>query len=217
MPGWWLKSYFTTGGISEFPNSTVCASSAARSFIAPATLTVHSLCDLVAIPTPTYTPTLFLEDGDTFPRVAAHETPLMVLHTPGHTPDSLSLYDPKERTLFVGDTLHENTAVTFPMQGNVQAYMASLDKLLALVYNERNGAKLAGGRGVWNVDAGALLGFARGLMVGVLNGTVKGEVKGESRGIKVIEYSKEKMSFFGPDRVFEEGRRAFGFSNPSKL
>lgn len=141
----------------------------------------------------------------------------MVLHTPGHTPDSLSLYDPKERTLFVGDTLHENTAVTFPMQGNVQAYMASLDKLLALVYNERNGARLAGGRGVWNVDAGALLGFARGLMVGVLRGTVKGEVKGESRGIKVIEYSKEKMSFFGPDKVFEEGRRAFRFSNPSKL
>lgn len=209
---------FTIGGISDFPASTVvCASSAARSFLAPATLPAHSLCELVAIPTPTYTPTVFLEDGETFPHVAVHETPLLVVHTPGHTPDSLSLYDPGERNLFVGDTLYENTAMTFPMQGNLQAYMTSLDKLLALVHNERDGATLAGGRGVWDVDAGTLVGYVRGFMERVLRGSVVGEGKGESRGIKVIEYGEGKVSFFAPERVFEDGRKALGFAYASKL
>lgn len=199
------------GGISEFPTSTVSASSAAGSFLAPATLPAHSLCELVAIPTPTYTPTLFLEDGGTFPHVAAHETPLTALHTPGHTPDSLSLYDPEERTLFVGDTLYENTAMTFPSQGNLQAYMASLDKLLALVDKEGGQVKLAAGRGVWDSDAAVFVGFVKQFMERVLSGDAKGESKGESRGIKVIQYNEQKAAFFGPERVFDEGRRALGY------
>lgn len=205
------------GGISEFPTSVVASSSAAGSFLAPATLGAHSLCDLVAIPTPTYIPTLFLEDEDTFPHVAMHETPLTVLHTPGHTPDSLCLYDPEERTLFVGDTLYENTAMTFPVQGNLQAFMASMDKLLALVYSEGGGVKLAAGRGVWDVDAVVLVGFVKRLMKRVLKGDVKGESKGESRGIKVIQYEQQKVAFFGPEMVFDEGRRALGYLHTSKL
>lgn len=31
---------------------------------------------------------------------------LQVLHTPGHTPDGLSLYDPLEKRLFSGDALY---------------------------------------------------------------------------------------------------------------
>ena len=41
-------------------------------------------------------PDLMLEEGDTVGRLA-------VLHTPGHTPGSISLYDRQDRVLFVGD------------------------------------------------------------------------------------------------------------------
>lgn len=135
----------------------------------------------------------------------------MALLTPGHTPDSLCVYDPEERTLFVGDTLHENTAVTFPAQGNVQAYVASLDKLLALVYSEGGRVKLAGGRGVWDVDAVTLLGFAKRMMKKILKGELKAESKGESRGFKIVQYDEQKVGYFGPELVFEAGRKALGY------
>jgi hydroxyacylglutathione hydrolase len=44
----------------------------------------------------------WLEDGDTF-RVGGHEG--RVLHTPGHSPGSVSLWFPADRVLFTGDTL----------------------------------------------------------------------------------------------------------------
>lgn len=42
-------------------------------------------------------PDVLLKEGDTVGRLA-------VLHTPGHTPGSISLYDREDRVLFVGDT-----------------------------------------------------------------------------------------------------------------
>ena len=42
-------------------------------------------------------PDLILKEGDTVGR-------LTVFHTPGHTPGSISLYDRRDRVLFVGDT-----------------------------------------------------------------------------------------------------------------
>jgi glyoxylase-like metal-dependent hydrolase (beta-lactamase superfamily II) len=42
-------------------------------------------------------PDLRLKEGDTIGRLA-------VLHTPGHTPGSISLFDKQNRVLFVGDT-----------------------------------------------------------------------------------------------------------------
>lgn len=42
-----------------------------------------------------------LHDGDTIPG----PIPLQVIHTPGHTPGSISLYDPGQGTLFCGDAL----------------------------------------------------------------------------------------------------------------
>ena len=42
-------------------------------------------------------PDVLLKEGDTVGRT-------VVLHTPGHTPGSIALYDRQERVLFVGDT-----------------------------------------------------------------------------------------------------------------
>jgi glyoxylase-like metal-dependent hydrolase (beta-lactamase superfamily II) len=42
-----------------------------------------------------------LEDGQVLPMLGG----LRVVHTPGHTPGSVCLYGPRDRVLFVGDTL----------------------------------------------------------------------------------------------------------------
>lgn len=89
--------------------------------------------------------------------------------------------------------------------------MASLDKLLAFVDNEGGPVKLAGGRGVWDADAAVLVRFAKQLMERALRGDLKGVSKGESRGNKVIQYGEQKVTFYGPEKVFDEGRKALGY------
>lgn len=42
-----------------------------------------------------------IEDGDVLPLLGG----LRVIHTPGHTPGSVCFYSPRDRVLFVGDTL----------------------------------------------------------------------------------------------------------------
>jgi len=62
---------------------------------------------------------------------------IQVLHTPGHTPDSLAWYDISERHLYIGDTFYErgpdDMPIIFPKEGNWIDYMASLQKLLDFV------------------------------------------------------------------------------------
>jgi glyoxylase-like metal-dependent hydrolase (beta-lactamase superfamily II) len=58
---------------------------------------------------------------------------LRVLHTFGHTRDSVSLWEPSERALFTGDlVLGTGTAVLDEAPGALTDYLASLDRLLAL-------------------------------------------------------------------------------------
>lgn len=44
---------------------------------------------------------VFMEDGDVLPVLGG----LRVVHTPGHTPGSVCLYGPRDKVLFVGDSL----------------------------------------------------------------------------------------------------------------
>ncbi|MDE7388072.1 MAG: MBL fold metallo-hydrolase, partial [Muribaculaceae bacterium] len=49
-----------------------------------------------------------LSDGETIRLKANSGVYLKVIHTPGHTPGSVTYYAPKERVAFVGDTLYEH-------------------------------------------------------------------------------------------------------------
>jgi hydroxyacylglutathione hydrolase len=80
---------------------------------APPQLVVHTLAaPLLAAdggaslfgfrPVPSPPPGLLVADGDTLPLGA---TVLRVLHTPGHSPGSISLYDTEDGVAFVGDVL----------------------------------------------------------------------------------------------------------------
>jgi glyoxylase-like metal-dependent hydrolase (beta-lactamase superfamily II) len=55
-----------------------------------------------------------------------------VIHTPGHHPGHISLYEPNEKLLFVGDMLGMEVPFYTPSSGGVEGYLASLEKYRAL-------------------------------------------------------------------------------------
>ena len=72
-----------------------------------------------------------LEDQAT---VAAGDTELVALHTPGHAPDHLCFWHAATRSVFGGDLLISGGTVWIPgnEHGDVAAYLASLERVLAL-------------------------------------------------------------------------------------
>lgn len=72
-----------------------------------------------------------LVDGDV---VTTGAGPLVVMHTPGHAPDHLTLWHADSRTLFVGDMLVQGSSVVIPASGggSLSAYLASLHRLRQL-------------------------------------------------------------------------------------
>lgn len=72
-----------------------------------------------------------LLDGDVVP---AGDGELHVIHTPGHAPDHIVLWEPVTRTLLSADLVVPGTTVVIPasMEGNLAAYLASLERVLAL-------------------------------------------------------------------------------------
>jgi len=72
-----------------------------------------------------------LADGDT---VMTGAGPLVVLHTPGHSPDHIALWHADSRALFVGDLLVMGGTVFIPASngGNLVDYLVSLERLRQL-------------------------------------------------------------------------------------
>lgn len=72
-----------------------------------------------------------LADGEV---IDAGDTSLTVVHTPGHSPDHACFWHAETRTLFCGDLAIKGTTVWIPtrLQGDLTAYLASLERGLAL-------------------------------------------------------------------------------------
>jgi glyoxylase-like metal-dependent hydrolase (beta-lactamase superfamily II) len=71
----------------------------------------------------------WLHDGDT---IDLGGLTLTVLSTPGHTPDSLCLFDPASGLLFTGDTYYPGPIYVFGPGSDPAAYQNSVDRLAAL-------------------------------------------------------------------------------------
>jgi glyoxylase-like metal-dependent hydrolase (beta-lactamase superfamily II) len=77
-----------------------------------------------------FAPDRILNDGDT---VRADAFTLRAVHTPGHASNHLCYLLEERRMLFTGDhVMQGSTVVISPPDGDMQAYFASLEKLLAL-------------------------------------------------------------------------------------
>jgi endoribonuclease LACTB2 len=72
-----------------------------------------------------------LVDGQ---RIAAGDDELVVIHTPGHSPDHVCLWHETSRTLFGGDLLIAGGTVVIPGSrgGRLTDYLRSLERVLAL-------------------------------------------------------------------------------------
>jgi glyoxylase-like metal-dependent hydrolase (beta-lactamase superfamily II) len=72
-----------------------------------------------------------VSDGDV---IRAGDTTLVAVHTPGHSPDHLCFWHEPSRTVFCGDLAIKGTSVWIPARlgGNMAAYLASLERILAL-------------------------------------------------------------------------------------
>ncbi len=74
--------------------------------------------------------TLALHDGD---RLLVGSGELVAIHTPGHASDHLCFFDESTRLLFTGDhVLQGTTSLVVPPDGDMAAYISSLDRLLQL-------------------------------------------------------------------------------------
>jgi glyoxylase-like metal-dependent hydrolase (beta-lactamase superfamily II) len=71
-----------------------------------------------------------LDDGDELPYPGGR---LRVVHAPGHESGHVCYYEPERRWLFTGDNvLSTGTAVIAPPDGDMRAYLATLERLQAL-------------------------------------------------------------------------------------
>ena len=77
--------------------------------------------DIVTAP-----PTTTVVDGD---RIELGDRTLVVMHTPGHTPDSICLYDERDGLLFTGDTVLTGANLAQFNEADLDAYAASTRRL----------------------------------------------------------------------------------------
>ncbi|KAF1932774.1 uncharacterized protein M421DRAFT_249132 [Didymella exigua CBS 183.55] len=190
------------------------------SFIAPSNLRKHSLCADLGLRLPPYHTSVWAQHAQSLdvvhPKLGAHmQLPIITLHTPGHTPDSLSWYDADERALYVGDAFYETPAqILFPSEGNLKEWWRSVDMLIAFV-QERNEAgtstvTLSAGHVTAGVDALDCLLGVKEFMVRVLRNEVQFEEEPMKRGERFGSWREEggRFSLGAPLRLIEEGRKA---------
>jgi glyoxylase-like metal-dependent hydrolase (beta-lactamase superfamily II) len=210
---------------------SVLSSSRDKAFVTPyEVLAENSLCNDMHLPTPKYETRWA---GDFEDIVYAHpegtemRLPIITIHTPGHTPDSLSWYDVEERVLYVGDSFYAQSstdtndapwgpespaAILFPREGDLTTWWRSLAKLSSFV-DERNGdggkrVALCASHVTVNVDAAVFLADVKGFMGEILRGEAEFEEAPEKRGEKfgywTIPHSAFKLG--APVRIVHEGR-----------
>lgn len=76
----------------------------------------------------------FIEDGETIRLAANSQHYLKVIHTPGHTPGSVTYYAPNDNAAFVGDTLYEHGPglTNFPGGNRRELEESIVNKILTL-------------------------------------------------------------------------------------
>lgn len=91
---------------------------------------------------PTWKVDTWVKPGDT---IELGGRTLTVVATPGHTPESVSLYDPSTKILFAGDFLHQGEVYAFMPNSRLQEYLDTAEQLLKTLPKD---VRLYAGHGV---------------------------------------------------------------------
>ncbi|KLO08868.1 Metallo-hydrolase/oxidoreductase [Schizopora paradoxa] len=201
--------------IDQFANdSVIFASSHSPSFLSPKNFPKNSLCERLGIETPSYTPTLVPHNVSLSYMNTA--TRLRFLHTPGHTPDELAIWDDDEDILYVGDTVYEWDPIIFPLQGDISVWFDSMNFLIEFV-RERNEQNYKRGRPTARINSGHATSMADALDVllegkkflqDVVAGNEPLKNRTESGGVVQVHYAQEngRFSLRCPEALIEEAR-----------
>lgn len=197
-------------GVELFAHdSPILESMHSPSFVSEKNLPAHSLCKSLGLRTPSFTPTLVPHNH---PILSASGMPLSVrvLHTPGHTPDELALWDAGEQMLYVGDTLYEFEPIMFPNEGDIRSWLSSVDELIAVVMASCTPAEVLINCGHRTAMRPALdiLHSAKQFMMDVLLGKEKARRRTVKRGVEFVEYMQAggRYRMQCPERLVEEAR-----------
>jgi glyoxylase-like metal-dependent hydrolase (beta-lactamase superfamily II) len=198
-------------GVEEFArDSQILASSYSPSFLEPESLPTHTLCKFLDIAVPSYKPTLVAHNHAIRMSQANDRNPwtgLRVLHTPGHTPDELAIWDVGERMLYVGDTLYEWTPIIFPAEGSITMWLNTVEELLQLVGVEET--KISCGHTTAGKPAREVITGAKSFMMDVLEGREPVRRQYEKRGEVFVEYVQDshRFSLACPERLVREAQQ----------
>ncbi|KAI9877340.1 MAG: hypothetical protein M1830_000568 [Pleopsidium flavum] len=225
--------YDHIGGIGQFTDessTSILACVQGKSFVEN-DLPTHSLCRFLDLSTPRYTVTHWAHDQEALHHPSYPKVPLglLVLSTPGHSPDELAWYDEQERWLFVGDTFYERInedlkaeiPIIFPLEGDWVDVTTTLDKLLGFVRTKnadsgKERVKIACGHITSNVDGEEILVAVQDLFWNIVMAKVPVKETKTMRG-ELVDLWKEdgqpRFSVRGPRRLVEEARRHFKLSS----
>ncbi|KAF8807028.1 Metallo-hydrolase/oxidoreductase [Phlegmacium glaucopus] len=202
-------------GVEDFLNSVILASEHDPNFLERDALPEHSLCSALGIKTPQYTPTLVPHlYSITSSGPEAIPLGVTILHTPGHTPDEIALYDHAEMMLYVGDSLYEYEPIIFPSEGSIVTWFESMDYLILFVEAINGDPKTASGCEV-QINSGhctvlqpalEILLAAKAFMGDVVEGREKVKERQQRRGEETVTYEQSggRFSLRCPERLILE-------------
>jgi len=197
-------------GIEQFNDSRILVSSHSPSFISPSNLPTNSLCESMGIPTPSYTPILVPHQYAVQSKTLV-PLGVFILHTPGHTPDELAVYDAAEKMLYVGDSLYEQEAIIFPNEGSIVEWMTSIEYLIVFVKAEDQTGEVRINSGHRTVCRPALelLNATKAFMEDVIAGKEPVRGRGSRRGEENVLYIQAGGRFVlrCPERLVLEARK----------
>ncbi|ETN43057.1 uncharacterized protein HMPREF1541_02215 [Cyphellophora europaea CBS 101466] len=227
-------------GLGQLPSNvdvSVVASSYAPSFITPySKLQQHSLCDFYSLAAPRYEISIWAHDQERLSfRDLDLDLDIRLLHTPGHTPDSLSWYHSKSRTLFVGDSFYQQTSydtrtapwgeeksapIIFTPEGNIFDWWGSLKTLIAFVEHENETAdterplvRLGAGHVTASAEAYGFLLRVRAFAGRVMRDEIHSERMPDRQGLQVRHWKEDKddrtaeFSLVAPLKLVDDARR----------
>ncbi|MCW4049763.1 MAG: MBL fold metallo-hydrolase [Candidatus Bathyarchaeota archaeon] len=131
--------------------------------------------------------TRWLKDGD---KVELGDRTLDVVHTPGHSPDSICLLDKKNKILWTGDSFYPAPIYVYAPTTNLDQFIASFKKMTDMIPSYE-----------WVMPSHNEPRMERHLIkecyeaaVNIKNGTAGEYTEGEAAGIKVHRYDYERFS-----------------------
>ncbi|KAH9838421.1 Metallo-hydrolase/oxidoreductase [Rhodofomes roseus] len=197
-------------GVEQFAcDSPVLQSAHSPAFVARDALPANSLCTALGIRTPQFA-SILVPHNTMLTSVSGVPLGMTLLHTPGHTPDEVALWDAHDLMLYVGDTVYEWEPIIFPAQGNISVWFATIDQLEAVVMSSRlpEAVRINCGHRTVTRPALEVLRAARQFVSDILTGNVEVRWRRWRRGEWHVDYRQEggQFSVRCPERLVEEAR-----------